>query len=136
MSLAWWCGAAGLNDESAEAYRKSTGIDPENSTAWNNMADMLMKAGRVDEGIAAAKKATELDPKHAVAWCTLGECYQKAGRLDERPAARRTRRRPSKRPGSSSRSCSRNRYQPASGHAERPELDLPLKRHHVPSNRS
>ncbi len=51
--------------------------------AWNNLGDVLFRAGKRDEALDCFKRSLALNPKYAVAWHNLGRADALSGRPDE-----------------------------------------------------
>jgi cytochrome c-type biogenesis protein CcmH len=63
--VGWAYAQAGNAAEAAAAYRKATGIEPDNAENWSSLGETLQAASRtiVPEASAAFRKAIELDPR-------------------------------------------------------------------------
>ena len=59
MATVWW---EGRLDDAVSWYAKAAAVDPLTTTWPNNMAHLLIKAGRLDDAEAAARKAMILSP--------------------------------------------------------------------------
>lgn len=75
---------AGRNDEAAQAYKQAITAKPEVPAYYNNMGNVLARAGKIDDARAAYTKSAELDPTNAAgAWRNFGISLYNAGRLKE-----------------------------------------------------
>ena len=75
---------AGRNDEAAQAYKQAIAAKPEVPAYYNNMGNVLARAGKIDDARAAYTKSAELDPTNAAgAWRNFGISLYNAGRLKE-----------------------------------------------------
>jgi Flp pilus assembly protein TadD len=66
-------------DEAIAAYRKSLSIDPNNPFAWNNLGNLLKRAGHLADAIDALKEAIRLKPDWADAQSNLATTYISQG---------------------------------------------------------
>ncbi len=74
---------AGRNDEAANAYQQAINSKPEPGY-YNNLGNVLARAGKIDEARAAYTKSAELDPANAAtAWRNFGISLYNAGRLKD-----------------------------------------------------
>lgn len=74
---------AGRNDDAAQAYQQAITAKPEPGY-YNNMGNVLARAGKIDDARAAYTKSAELDPTNAAgAWRNFGISLYNAGRLKE-----------------------------------------------------
>lgn len=75
---------AGRNEEAAQAYQQATLAKPDDPGAFNNLGNVLARAGKIDEARAAYTKSAELDPtKAAMAWRNFGISLYNANRLSD-----------------------------------------------------
>jgi tetratricopeptide (TPR) repeat protein len=75
---------AGRNDEAIAAYQQAVTAKPDVPGYYNNMGNVLARAGKIDEAKAAYTKSAELDPPNAAgAWLNFGISLSNAGRLKE-----------------------------------------------------
>ncbi|HYL64546.1 MAG TPA: tetratricopeptide repeat protein [Candidatus Methylomirabilis sp.] len=75
---------AGRNDEAAEAYKQATLAKPDDPGYFNNLGNVLARAGKIDDARAAYTKSAELDPtKAAMAWRNFGISLYNANRLGD-----------------------------------------------------
>jgi tetratricopeptide (TPR) repeat protein len=75
---------AGRNDEAAQAYQQAVAAKPDNPDYYNNLGNVLARAGKIDEARAAYTKSAELDPaKAAMAWRNFGISLYNANRLGD-----------------------------------------------------
>lgn len=80
---------AGRNDEAAQAYQQAislaTTARPESLPGYyNNLGNVLARAGKIDEAKAAYTKSAELDPPNAAtAWRNFGISLYNANRLGD-----------------------------------------------------
>lgn len=64
---------AGRNEEAAEAYEQAIKLKPDDPGYYNNLGNVLARAGKIDDARAAYSKSAELDPtKAATAWRNFG----------------------------------------------------------------
>ena len=76
--------SAGRNEEAAEAYKQAIALKPEVPGYYNNMGNVLARAGKIDEAKAAYTKSAELDPANAAtAWRNFGISLYNANRLGD-----------------------------------------------------
>jgi Flp pilus assembly protein TadD len=69
--------------EAIRQYRVAIKLQPDNSSALNNLAYILADTGsNPDEALAMAKKALEKHPSDPLISDTIGLCYLKKGMLD------------------------------------------------------
>jgi len=72
---------AGRNDEAAQAYQQAITAKPDDPGYYNNLGNVLARAGKIDEARAAYSKSAELDPtKAATAWRNFGISLYNANR--------------------------------------------------------
>lgn len=75
---------AGRNDEAAQAYQQAINAKPDDPGYYNNLGNVLARAGKIDEAKAAYTKSAELDPTHAAtAWRNFGISLYNANRLGD-----------------------------------------------------
>lgn len=75
---------AGRNDEAISAYQQAVAAKPDSAGYYNNLGNVLARAGKVDDAKAAYTKSAELDPPNAAtAWRNFGISLYNAGRLKE-----------------------------------------------------
>jgi tetratricopeptide (TPR) repeat protein len=73
---------AGRNEEAAQAYHQAIAAKPDVPGYYNNMGNVLARAGKIDEAKAAYTKSAELDPPNAAgAWRNFGISLYNANRL-------------------------------------------------------
>jgi tetratricopeptide (TPR) repeat protein len=72
---------AGRNDEAAQAYQQAVAAKPDPGY-YNNLGNVLARAGKIEEAKAAYTKSAELDPANAAtAWRNFGISLYNANRL-------------------------------------------------------
>jgi Flp pilus assembly protein TadD len=72
---------AGRNDEAAQAYQQAINAKPDDPGYYNNLGNVLARAGKIDDARAAYSKSAELDPtKAATAWRNFGISLYNANR--------------------------------------------------------
>jgi len=72
---------AGRNEEAAQAYQQAVTAKPDDPGYYNNLGNVLARAGKIDEARAAYTKSAELDPtKAATAWRNFGISLYNANR--------------------------------------------------------
>ena len=75
---------AGRNDDAIEAYKQAIAAKPEIASYYNNLGNILGRAGKIDDARAAYTKSAELDPPNAaMAWRNFGISLYQAGRMQE-----------------------------------------------------
>jgi tetratricopeptide (TPR) repeat protein len=83
---------AGRNDEAGEAYQQAVNAaqanpaikGPQIAGYYNNLGNVLARAGKIDDAKAAYTKSAETDPPNAAtAWRNFGISLYNAGRLKE-----------------------------------------------------
>ena len=75
---------AGRNEEAAQAYQQAITAKPDVPGYYNNLGNVLARAGKIDDAKAAYTKSAELDPPNAAtAWRNYGISLYQAGRLTE-----------------------------------------------------
>jgi Flp pilus assembly protein TadD len=72
---------AGRNDEAAQAYQQAINGKPDDPGYYNNLGNVLARAGKIDDARAAYSKSAELDPtRAATAWRNFGISLYNANR--------------------------------------------------------
>jgi tetratricopeptide (TPR) repeat protein len=72
---------AGRNEEAAQAYQQAIAAKPDDPGYYNNLGNVLARAGKIDDARAAYTKSAELDPtKAATAWRNFGISLYNANR--------------------------------------------------------
>ncbi|HVM74744.1 MAG TPA: tetratricopeptide repeat protein [Candidatus Saccharimonadales bacterium] len=75
---------AGRNDEAINAYQQAVAAKPDSAGYYNNLGNVLARAGKIDEAKAAYSKSAELDPANAaLAWRNFGISLYQVGRMTE-----------------------------------------------------
>lgn len=75
---------AGRNEEAANAYQQAIAAKPDVPGYYNNLGNVLARAGKIDEAKAAYTKSAELDPPNAAtAWRNFGISLYNANRLGD-----------------------------------------------------
>jgi tetratricopeptide (TPR) repeat protein len=75
---------AGRNDEAINAYQQAIAAKPDNAGYYNNLGNVLARAGKIEDAKAAYTKSAELDPPNAaLAWRNFGISLYQAGRMAE-----------------------------------------------------
>src|SRR6266700_7350182 len=75
---------ANRNDEAAEAYQQAINAKPDVPGYYNNLGNVLARAGKIDAAKAAYTKSAELDPPNAAtAWRNFGISLYNANRLGD-----------------------------------------------------
>jgi tetratricopeptide (TPR) repeat protein len=75
---------AGRNEEAAQAYQQAITAKPDVPGYYNNLGNVLARAGKIEEGKAAYAKSAELDPANAAtAWRNFGISLYNANRLGD-----------------------------------------------------
>ncbi len=75
---------AGRNDEAVQAYQQAIATKPDVPGYYNNLGNVLARAGKIDEAKAAYTKSAELDPPNAAtAWRNFGISLYNANRLGD-----------------------------------------------------
>ena len=73
---------ANRNDEAAQAYQQAINAKPDVPGYYNNLGNVLARAGKIEEAKAAYTKSAELDPTNAAtAWRNFGISLYNANRL-------------------------------------------------------
>ena len=75
---------AGRNEEAAQAYQQAITAKPDVPGYYNNLGNVLARAGKIDEAKAAYTKSAELDPPNAAtAWRNFGISLYNANKLGD-----------------------------------------------------
>jgi len=75
---------ASRNDEAINAYQQAVTAKPDNASYYNNLGNVLARAGKIDDAKAAYTKSAELDPQNAaMAWRNFGISLYSADRKVE-----------------------------------------------------
>jgi len=75
---------AGRNDDAAQAYQQAIAGKPDVPGYYNNLGNVLARAGKIEEAKAAYTKSAELDPPNAAtAWRNFGISLYNANRLGD-----------------------------------------------------
>lgn len=75
---------ANRNEEAAQAYQQAITAKPDVPGYYNNLGNVLARAGKIDEAKAAYTKSAELDPPNAAtAWRNFGISLYNANRLGD-----------------------------------------------------
>ena len=74
---------AGMTDAAVEAYEKTVGINPRNSTAWSNLGLLYRQKGDADKSIECIETALDYDRANAYAWNNLAQAHLAAGNWDQ-----------------------------------------------------
>ncbi|HEY9792330.1 MAG TPA: tetratricopeptide repeat protein [Candidatus Obscuribacterales bacterium] len=69
--------------EAEKDYRNALRIEPNSSTALNNLGVILNELGRYDESAQILGKAVQVDPNNEIAHYTLAQALLKIGKYDE-----------------------------------------------------
>jgi len=73
---------ANRNDEAAQAYQQAINAKPDVPGYYNNLGNVLARAGKIEQAKAAYTKSAELDPPNAAtAWRNFGISLYNANRL-------------------------------------------------------
>ncbi len=73
---------AGDNDNAINAYQQAIANKPDNASYYNNLGNLLARAGKLDDAKAAYTKCAQLDPANAaLAWRNFGISLYQAGRM-------------------------------------------------------
>jgi tetratricopeptide (TPR) repeat protein len=76
--------AAGRNEEAANAYQQAINLKADVPGYYNNLGNVLARAGKIEEARAAYMKSAELDPANAAtAWRNFGISLYNANRLGD-----------------------------------------------------
>jgi tetratricopeptide (TPR) repeat protein len=74
----------GRNDEAAQAYQQAINAKSDVPGYYNNLGNVLARAGKIEEAKAAYTKSAELDPPNAAtAWRNFGISLYNANRLGD-----------------------------------------------------
>jgi tetratricopeptide (TPR) repeat protein len=71
-------------------YRNALKMEPNSSTALNNLGVILNELGKYDEAAAFLKRAVEVDEKNAIAHYALSQSFVNLGQYDDAVAQART----------------------------------------------
>jgi tetratricopeptide (TPR) repeat protein len=75
---------AGDNDDAINAYQQAINAKPDNASYYNNLGNIMARAGKLDDAKAAYTKSAQLDPPNAaLAWRNFGISLYQAGRMVE-----------------------------------------------------
>ncbi|HVH88566.1 MAG TPA: tetratricopeptide repeat protein, partial [Terriglobales bacterium] len=75
---------ASRNDEAIQAYQQAIAVKGDVPGDYNNLGNVLARAGKIDEAKAAYTKSAELDPANAaMAWRNFGISLYNANRLGD-----------------------------------------------------
>jgi tetratricopeptide (TPR) repeat protein len=75
---------AGRNDDAAQAYQQAIAAKGDVPGYYNNMGNVLARAGKIEDAKAAYTKSAELDPPNAAtAWRNFGISLYNANRLGD-----------------------------------------------------
>ena len=75
---------AGRNDEAINAYQQAVAAKPDNAGYYNNLGNVLARAGKIEDAKAAYSKSAELDPANAaLAWRNFGISLYQVGRMTD-----------------------------------------------------
>jgi tetratricopeptide (TPR) repeat protein len=75
---------AGRNDDAVQAYQQAIAVKPDVPGYYNNLGNVLARAGKIEEAKAAYTKSAELDPPNAAtAWRNFGISLYNANRLGD-----------------------------------------------------
>jgi tetratricopeptide (TPR) repeat protein len=75
---------AGRNDEAIQAYQQAIALKGDVPGDYNNLGNVLARAGKIEEAKAAYTKSAELDPPNAaMAWRNFGISLYNANRLGD-----------------------------------------------------
>ena len=73
---------AGENDNAINAYQQAIANKPDNASYYNNLGNLLARAGKLDDARAAYTKSAQLDPQNAaLAWRNFGISLYQASRM-------------------------------------------------------
>ena len=76
--------AAGRNEEAGNAYQQAITLKPDVPGYYNNLGNVLARAGKIDDARTAYMKNAELDPPNAAtAWRNFGISLYNANRLGD-----------------------------------------------------
>ena len=68
-------------------YKKAIHLEPNSSTALNNLGVVLNELGKYDDAVAILTRAVKIDPKNVIAHYTLAQALTKSGKYAEAIAA-------------------------------------------------
>src|SRR6266704_6517086 len=75
---------AGRNDDAVQAYQQAIAAKPDVPGYYNNLGNVLARAGKIEEAKAAYTKSAELDPPNAAtAWRNFGISLYNANRIGD-----------------------------------------------------
>jgi tetratricopeptide (TPR) repeat protein len=75
---------AGRNEDAIQAYQQAINAKPDVPGYYNNLGNVLARAGKIEEAKAAYTKSAELDPPNAAtAWRNFGISLYNANRLGD-----------------------------------------------------
>jgi len=75
---------AGRNDDAAQAYQQAIAAKPDVPGYYNNLGNVLARAGKIEDAKAAYTKSAGLDPPNAAtAWRNFGISLYNANRLGD-----------------------------------------------------
>jgi len=75
---------AGRNNDAVQAYQQAINAKPDVPVYYNNLGNVLARAGKIEEAKAAYTKSAELDPANAAtAWRNFGISLYNANRLGD-----------------------------------------------------
>src|SRR4029077_11128108 len=75
---------AGRNDDAAQAYQQAIAAKPDVPGYYNNLGNVLARAGKIEDAKAAYPKGAGLDPPNAAtAWRNFGISLYNANRLGD-----------------------------------------------------
>lgn len=75
---------AGQNDNAINAYQQAIAGKPDNASYYNNLGNLLARAGKLDDAKAAYTKSAQLDPANAaLAWRNFGISLYQAQRMSD-----------------------------------------------------
>lgn len=73
---------AGDNDNAINAYQQAIANKPDNASYYNNLGNLLARAGKLEDAKAAYTKSAQLDPQNAaLAWRNFGISLYQVGRM-------------------------------------------------------
>ena len=82
QGLGYVLAAQQRSEDAIAAYRRAVEISPEYGAAYNNLAEVLRKAGRLEEAAAAYRKSLALRPSASI-HAELGVVLRKLGKNEE-----------------------------------------------------
>jgi len=74
---------AGMTDEAIDAYERSLGFYPRNSTAWSNLGLLYRQKGDAEKSVECIETALDYDRENAYAWNNLAQAYLAAGNWEK-----------------------------------------------------